>query len=228
MPRITRSNADKKERGERPVSDGQALSVLWAARLSGGLFNQKWLRVKPSPIPILIIWVWFISMLSLKGIQVRHNAKNFFLGTVRPTVAEFERESFDLRRARLAAIVLYHMADHFALDGIALRDRSYMDKQIADIRARILEQCPEFALIGDVADASKHAKLATRPNHPRQLSSVEQISASPGMFQAPFGEGLFAEAVEVVVTLDDGRPRPLLPSVRAVLAAWSAVFESEC
>ncbi|NYE28593.1 hypothetical protein HDE78_001549 [Rhodanobacter sp. K2T2] len=152
------------------------------------------------------------------------NASMFLAHTVEPTVAEFEKAPYDIRRGRLAAIVLYHMADHFALDGFANRERKLMDQEIANVRTGVQAKCPDFAIIRDVADASKHAKLASSIKVPRQLSSAEQLSATPGVFQAPFGYGVFGEAAEVIVTLDDGTTLSLLSAVRTVLATWRSML----
>ena len=151
------------------------------------------------------------------------DAAAFLAHTVEPTVAEFEEAPYDIRRSRLAAIVLYHMADHFALHGFASRERKLMDQEIEAARASLQAKCPAFVLIRDVADASKHAKLASSTKAPRKLSSAEQLSATPGLFHAPFGCGVFAEAAEVLVTLDDGTILPLRPAIRAVLAAWKSL-----
>ncbi|PZP32541.1 MAG: hypothetical protein DI603_10180 [Roseateles depolymerans] len=116
------------------------------------------------------------------------------------------------------------MADHFAMDGFAARDWKSMRTEIDAARERIQALCPAFELIRDVADASKHAKLATQKNVPRQLSSADQVSASSGLFGAPFGCGVFAEGAEVTATLDDGATKALMPAVRAVLAAWKSMI----
>ncbi|RBH87345.1 hypothetical protein BRL93_19410 [Xanthomonas oryzae pv. oryzae] len=115
------------------------------------------------------------------------------------------------------------MADHFALDGFTGNDRKLMDQKIEAARAAVQAKAPQFVLIRDVADASKHAKLASSKKAARQLTSTEQVSATPGLFQAPFGYGVFAEAAQVLVTLDDGTTLPLPPAVRAVLAAWKSM-----
>ncbi|WP_258531646.1 hypothetical protein [Xanthomonas oryzae] len=154
---------------------------------------------------------------------MRPAAAAFLAHTVEPTVAEFEKAPYDIRRGRLASIVLYHMADHFALDGFTGNDRKLMDQKIEAARAAVQAKAPQFVLIRDVADASKHAKLASSKKAARQLTSTEQVSATPGLFQAPFGYGVFAEAAQVLVTLDDGTTLPLPPAVRAVLAAWKSM-----
>ena len=164
-----------------------------------------------------------VKLVASRETPVRSETADFLAHIVEPTVAEFEEAPYDIRRGRLAAIVLYHLTDHFALDGFTSRDRKLMNIEIEAVRARVQAKCPEFLLVRDVADASKHAKLALSRKEPRQLSSAEQLSATPGLFEAPFGEGVFAEAAEVLATLDDGTTLPLLPAVRSVLAAWKSL-----
>ncbi len=43
-------------------------------------------------------------------------ARNFYLATAKPTLDEFYREPLNLRRGRLAAIVLFHVADYLFLE----------------------------------------------------------------------------------------------------------------
>jgi len=88
----------------------------------------------------------------------------------------------------------------------------------------LINNCPEFLFVRDVANASKHNRLTTNPKPPRRLSSSDDVRRTPGLFEAPFGEGVFNEAVEVIVTLDDGTSRPLAPIVRAVLSMWESMF----
>lgn len=147
-------------------------------------------------------------------------AADFFAGTVKPTVSEFLANPQDIRRGRLAAIVLNHMADYLALHGYVGHERNEMDRLVKEIRQRLTVRCPEFSLIRDIADATKHAKLsAPKKGSPRDLSSSQQITRSPGIFDAPFGEGVFAEAVIVFATLNDGTVKPLAPAVHCVMAA---------
>ena len=142
---------------------------------------------------------------------------------VEPTVTEFIQSPYDIRRGLLAAMVLNHMADHVALEGISSTDRQSMDCHVKKIRESMLAICPEFQFIQDIADATKHAKLSIPRNKntpPREVASSNQISATPGFFHAPFGDAVFGEAVVVFATLKDGSSKPLLPAVEAVLQAW--------
>ncbi|WP_321894538.1 hypothetical protein [Paraburkholderia heleia] len=140
---------------------------------------------------------------------------------VKPTVDEFLRDTLDVRRGRLAAIMLCHMADHAALDGYTGPD---MQKRLRALHSELIDACSDFALIRDIADASKHARLHVRLTEPRQVSTADQIMPLPGLFGAPFGEGGFAEAACVIVRFESGMIRPLETPVRLVLQMWERIL----
>jgi hypothetical protein len=146
---------------------------------------------------------------------------NFFTFTVKPTVDEFLNDLGNVRRGRLACIVLYHVADYWALGA---HDKDFpiasLHKEITTLHKELILECPEFNLVRDVADASKHAQLSKQMAIPRVLSLSEQVTSSPGIFHAPFGEGVFSGASIVMVTLDDRTTHPLPDAVRSVLSMW--------
>ncbi|WP_218131988.1 hypothetical protein [Undibacterium oligocarboniphilum] len=151
------------------------------------------------------------------------SAKDFLTLMVEPTVAEFAQSPHDLRRGLLAAIVLNHMADHLAQEGQPPTDRSTMNQRLDAVRNEMLEICPGFQFIQDIADAAKHAKLFVpkSPSKPvREVPTSDRVTTTLGLFHASFGEGGFAEAAEVFVTLNDGTTKPLLPAVKLVLETW--------
>ncbi len=86
----------------------------------------------------------------------------------------------------------------------------------------LIKKCPEFLIVRDVCDASKHARLTRGIKPPRILSTSDQVSRTPGLFEAPFGEGVFNEALEVMITLDNGANRPFAPLIQAVLTMWES------
>jgi hypothetical protein len=150
-------------------------------------------------------------------------AQDFFTLMVEPTVAEFVQAPYDLRRGLLAAIVLNHMADHMAQEGHPPSDRVTMNQRLDAVRDDMLANCPDFQFIQDIADVTKHAKLSIpkSPSKPsREVQTSDRVTATPGLFNAPFGEGVFLEAVEVFVTLKNGTTKPLLPALSSVLHAW--------
>ncbi|WDD94659.1 hypothetical protein Bsp3421_004793 [Burkholderia sp. FERM BP-3421] len=151
----------------------------------------------------------------------RMSPAQFFASTVKPTVDEFMTDVQNIRRGRLAAIVLYHMADHAALEGYDGNDRQIMNARLDKLRQELGDACPDFTLIHDIADASKHARLSVpKKAAPRQISTAEQLTRPPGFFGVPFGTGVFNEASWVIVTFDDGKARPLAGIVRSVTEMW--------
>jgi hypothetical protein len=155
-------------------------------------------------------------------------AKEYFTSMVEPTVAEFIQSPLILRRGLIAAILLNHMVDHIAQEGFPGTDRHTMNARLVSVRNKLVSICPEFQFIQDVADATKHAKLAIPkdPNgHVREVLSSDRIKDAPGFFEVPFG--VFSEASEVFVTLNDGTSRPLLPAVTAVFKACQLLVTTE-
>jgi hypothetical protein len=152
-----------------------------------------------------------------QGIMSR--AKEFFTSTVKPTAGEFLSAIRDVRRGRLAAIVLYHMADYWFIEN----QTTY--ETLTSLHEALIKQCPDFLIIRDVADASKHAQLKQQKGIPRGLSSSDQIRRPPGLFEAPFGVGVFYEASEVVVSLDDAKNLPFVGAVQSVLSMWEKMLK---
>lgn len=150
-------------------------------------------------------------------------AKEFLTLMVEPTVSEFINTPHDIRRGLLAAMLLNHLTDHVAMENCHTTDRKLMSDEVDRVRKTMHASCPEFQFIQDVADATKHAKLSIskNPNVPaRDILNSEQLSSTPGLFNAPFGEGVFLEGVIVYATLNDGSSKPLLPAIEAVLKVW--------
>lgn len=153
------------------------------------------------------------------------SAQKFLTLMVEPTVNDFINSPHDIRRGLLAALVLNHLTDHVAMENCHSTDRSQMNSALDRVREDMHASCSDFKFIQDVADATKHAKLSVpkNPNIPvRELLKSEQLSSTPGLFDAPFGEGVFLESVIVYATLNDGSTKPLLPAIESVLNTWKS------
>ena len=100
--------------------------------------------------------------------DVSRRSESFFLSVVEQTVREYLDNIGDVRRGRLAAIVLNHLADYWAAD-------ENIESPSA-LRARLQLECPLFSVIRDLSDASKHVKIS-RQN--RVLSDEGQLSRPP-------------------------------------------------
>src|SRR3546814_3819976 len=90
----------------------------------------------------------------------------------------------DIRRGLLAALVLNHLTDHFAMENCDSTDRTVMTVHLDRVRNDMRASCPDFQFIQDVADATKHAKLSVpkKPSAPvRGISSSEELSVTPGL-----------------------------------------------
>jgi hypothetical protein len=145
-------------------------------------------------------------------------AKKFFTSTVKPTVTEFLGDIRDIRRGRLAAIVLSHMADYWAIQGYTGNDRNVIDKRLDKLRVDLINDCPDFEIIWNIADATKHVRLTTK--RPRKLSTSDQIIKPLGIFGAPFNTAVFNEASIVEIVLDNKKKRPLAGVIQSVFAMW--------
>lgn len=132
----------------------------------------------------------------------RNAANDYFQNEVLPTVSEFLDSKSDLRRGRIAAIILYHMNDYAKESGMG-----------TPCAALVGSTKLMYEVVKAAANASKHYKL-TRSHI---ASSAEQIISedNPGMFTAPFGTGVFAEANEVHLLLD-GEKRSQYDGVKSV------------
>lgn len=142
-------------------------------------------------------------------------ALDFFTWTVKPTVDEFLNDTYDIRRGRLAAIVLFHMADYWCWH------LHNTDKKLGDIYEVLQNNCSDFSMVRDIANASKHYQLTRGA---RQLTSSEQITRPPGLFEEGLGIGVFAEASNVIFKLDDGTERLLEGAIRSVLSMWETLL----
>ena len=101
-------------------------------------------------------------------------ATDFFMSTVAPTAEEFLGDVADIRRARLAAIVLNQMVDYWFLEN------QTRFKNKSDVYTELERRCPKFPILRDVADASNQLSAgptgATNPNrqeHPKLLRQAE-------------------------------------------------------
>jgi hypothetical protein len=145
---------------------------------------------------------------------VRISPKVFFKAFVLPTVEEFRREPLSERRAFLAAIVVNHLADYAA---------AHENVELIDL-VRRLGNPPVLHVVRDVADAAKHSVLRKDDRTVKDSGQIERLH-SPGIFQAPLGQGVFAEANAVCVHRIGHPPTQLLPALDAAVDIWTAYLQ---
>jgi len=114
-------------------------------------------------------------------------AVEYLSAIVEPTIAEFEADPTDRRRAILACLVTFHTVDYMT------RPRG-----TGQIRSEFGRQSNDFALIDRVAHAAKHVQSgndAASEAHKRPLSVDQLIERPPAMFgRAIWGLSVFGDS----------------------------------
>jgi len=119
-------------------------------------------------------------------------AHDFFENTVKPTIQEFLADTTNLRKGRLAAIILYHTWDYLKDTGL-----TNPTEELTSPNHKLM-----YETIRASANASKHYRV-TRHNPIASFANQVLAEQNDGLFDAPFGEGSFAEANEVHLILDE-------------------------
>lgn len=126
--------------------------------------------------------------------------RDYFLYTVEPTLNEYLQSPLDIRKGRLAAIVLHHTDDY--IFNTFVKDQS---DSVNSFRKKHLNEALNsryHSLVRDVCDASKHKILTKRLN--TEINDQNQVQQTPGLFDAPFGFGVFAESAAVEIHANSG------------------------
>lgn len=166
---------------------------------------------------------------------------DYFYKIVKPTVDEFLQNKSDLRRGRLAAIVLDHMRDYWAIKLNRHHEWSITEKLLKE---QIFIHCPDAAFIRDVCNATKHGMLRadkeknnnTFKNIPKNIHSTDQVKAenNESIFVAGFVDGVFAESNNVYIKFDEAidffgdniTSRFLHESINEVVEFWTNIIST--
>ncbi|MEY8710475.1 hypothetical protein [Mangrovibacter phragmitis] len=148
--------------------------------------------------------------------------RNYFLYTVTPTLDEFYQTPYDVRKGRIAAIILHHTDDYIFLASQYHLNPYQRIKSFRDEKLSPAINCKYHSLIRDVCDASKHALLDRTFDY---IASQDQVQATPGLFQEP--NGFFAEASEVEVHSKDDGVIPLTLALRETYDALKRYLTNE-
>jgi len=113
--------------------------------------------------------------------------------------------SDDLRAASVACVALYHFREH-------------LDPVHSVPRRRIASLCPDFELIADIANASKHFAL-TRDKS--QIQGATSLHETIAVTEYEDAEGTYTDARKLVyVTLNDGSQREVFEVATNVINFW--------
>lgn len=116
--------------------------------------------------------------------------------------------SRDLRAALVAASALFHLREH--LPGTPLS------------RADVERLCPDYALLGDVANASKHKAInGSTPHGAPLVTDAESLIERTALIEYKDDAGVYRFAQKsVMVRLSDGSERNLLDILTTVINFW--------
>ena len=150
--------------------------------------------------------------------------RRFFDRQVRPNYEQWLASPLDERLARnavadannMAARVFHYWKDLDPSQVYGAANEGWYRNKLAT------QECEDFGLIRDVADAHKHFEL-DRPS--RRLTRSDQTGpGTMGFGEGGFGEGVFGGGPQLVVTLDDGTKRPLTAIMKNVVTMWEQLL----
>lgn len=155
----------------------------------------------------------------------RSLAHDFFRETVEPTVEEFLADRRNIRRGRLASIVLSHMVDYWYVD--------HNHESKTEIRRKlksktcINDDYSFFQAVWDVSDASKHAILTEQGQHVLKDARDVKQNRVGAMGTVPMGMDPMGALIpnDVIVVIDDGKQYSLSCAVSRVMDVWKQMLD---
>ena len=151
--------------------------------------------------------------------------RDFFETMVKPSYWDWREEPLAPHRAKASFGYANDMAErmfhHLKLE------KDYPDRGPAQYRDALTEECPDFGLLRDIADGTKHYQL-DRNN--RRISGAEQTgpgalawdTAGDKFEDAAF---TFEESGELLITTtDSGEQRSLIAITSNVMSMWERLL----
>ncbi len=132
--------------------------------------------------------------------------RDFFETMAKPSYRDWRAEPLAQHRAKATVGYVNDMAErmfhHLGFEKV------YRDRGPAQYRDALAEECPDFGLLRDIADGTKHFRLDRAS---RKISSAEQTGPESGDL--------------LVATLDTGEQRSLISIVNNVMSMWERLLE---
>ena len=132
-----------------------------------------------------------------------------------------------LREGGAATFYLHHFAE------IVANENAFGDLTLAEIRNRASQACiylrtegqpsADISLLGDIADALKHARLTRRLEERAVAANDAVIVVGTGYGELPYGEGKYGGPEQVIVRTTSGA-RALSAVLQNCVDAWRRVL----
>ncbi len=151
--------------------------------------------------------------------------RDFFETMAKPSYWDWRDKPLAQHRAKATVSYANDMAErmfhHLGLEKV------YGPRGSAQYRDALAEECPDFGLLRDIADGTKHFRLH-RAN--RRISSAEQTGRG-ALSWAEFGDNweeadyTWEESGDLLMTtLDTGEQRSLISVVNNVMSMWERLL----
>ena len=145
---------------------------------------------------------------------------------VKPSYRDWRAEPLAQHRAKATVGYANDMAErmfhHLGLEKV------YRDRGPAQYRDALAEKCPDFGLLRDIADGTKHFWLS-RKN--RKISSADQTGRGAltwGKLGDKFEDAAFTfeESGDLlIITTDSGQQRSLISIANNVMSMWERLLD---
>lgn len=151
--------------------------------------------------------------------------RDFFEKMVKPAFRDWRKEPLAEHRAKATVGFANDMAERmFHYLGL---EKKYGARGTGEYRDELAKDCPDFGLLRDIADGTKHFQLR-RPN--RAISSAEQTKRSALTWDKledkwEDADYTWEETGDLLVTtLDSSEKRSLISIVNNVMSMWEELL----
>lgn len=152
---------------------------------------------------------------------MRVEARSYFDMVVQPACSDFLAKPWLFHLGVLALVATHHMVDYWFVEEYqGPVCRKAMAEGMKSVRAGLVSEHPDLEVLADAADAAKHGRLGAIKARSRHLDGVDQLRVTPSLFNAPFGQGVFAEAVDIYFDSADGRRVGVRGLIKSALEFW--------
>ncbi len=151
-------------------------------------------------------------------------AREFWEQVAQPDYRDFVADTADLRKAIHAGSSLYHLYEWVFQQFESMPSRVFSCTSSSDLRAHLIaNECPDFGLLRDLADANKHFRV-DRPSS--QIATATQVvTRSVGWGKARWGVDKWGSPPGVVVEIDQNTLRHFSAIAENVYNMWDGLFQ---
>jgi hypothetical protein len=152
------------------------------------------------------------------------SARSFFEKYLRPNFEDWMVSPIDERRAMNAILSLNQMTDWFYHEIKSNPSQLALAASVSDLRKHLAQnECSDFQLIWDVADAHKHFKLDRKS---AKVIGAEMTSIQKTQYveEGYWDDGYVEDEDELVVDLGSGDLRSIIVFAQRIYEMWERLL----